>query len=276
MDVLNAPLPLTLIVLALIDSLSAGTLLIPLFLLMAPGRVRIQRVLLYLATISIFYLLIGLLFLWGLVNLVQVAADFLTSPGGALVRFLVGAGMLIAALSIPTKSAHERKAEKANADASLQAAASAPSTNTPTPTLLHDAPAPGRLSRWRERLLDPATRPFAIMGVALAAGLVEVATMLPYIAAMTQLAQAEISTPVRVAVMVGYCVVMILPALVLLTLRVVAAPLVERALGRLAGFLQRTGAETTAWALGVVGFLIARPAALQLGVFEAIGRIFSP
>lgn len=276
MDLLNAPLPLTLAVLALIDSLSAGTLLVPLFLLMAPGRVRARRVVLYLATIAVFYLLVGLLFLWGLVNLVEVAADFLVSPAGAMVRFLVGAGMLIAALSIPTKSSHDRRAESEKADAARHAAVFGASETTPPSVIIDEQPEPGRLSRWRARLLDPATRPFAIMGVALAAGLVEVATMLPYIAAMTQLAHTEITTPVRVAVMVGYCAVMILPALVLLILRVVAAPLIERVLARLASFLQRTGAETTAWALGIVGFLIARPAAIQLGVFEAIGRFFAP
>lgn len=53
MDLLpGVPLPVTLLVLALVDSLSIGTLLIPLFLLVAPGRVRAGRVLLYLATVA--------------------------------------------------------------------------------------------------------------------------------------------------------------------------------------------------------------------------------
>lgn len=96
------PLPLSLALLALIDGLSVGTLLIPVFLLLHPGRVRAGRILLYLVTIAAFYLVVGLLFLWGLVNLVDVASDFLASPTGLVVRLLVGAALLITAFVMPT------------------------------------------------------------------------------------------------------------------------------------------------------------------------------
>ncbi|MGI0522350.1 GAP family protein, partial [Microbacterium maritypicum] len=129
----------------------------------------------------------------------------------------------------------------------------------------------GRITRWRERLLDPRTRGTAVMAVAVAAGLVEVATMLPYIVAMTMLADAGIDTPLRVLSLVGYCALMILPAVVLLVLRLVAAPLVQRPLERFAAWMERTGAENTAWIIGIIGFLIARSAATELGLFQAIG-----
>ncbi|WP_282848671.1 hypothetical protein [Microbacterium oxydans] len=35
--------------------------------------------------------------------------------------------------------------------------------------------------------------------------------------------------------------------------------------------MERTGAENTAWIIGIIGFLIARSAATELGLFEAIG-----
>ena len=96
------PLLLSLGVLALLDGLSVGTLLIPVFLLLQPGRVRAGRILLYLATIAAFYLIVGLLFLWGLVNLVDVASDFLASPTGLVIRLLVGGALLITAFVMPT------------------------------------------------------------------------------------------------------------------------------------------------------------------------------
>ena len=111
------------------------------------------------------------------------------------------------------------------------------------------------------------------MGVAVAAGLVEVATMLPYIVAMTMLADAGVGTPLRVLSLVGYCVLMILPALILLVLRVVAARLVHRPLERFAAWMERNGAENTAWIIGIIGFLIARSAATELGIFDALGHL---
>ena len=180
------PLPFSLALLALIDGLSVGTLLIPVFLLLHPGRVHARRILLYLGTIAAFYLLVGLLFLWGLVNLVDVASDFLASPAGLIIRLLVGGALLITAFVMPTG---DKSAAAASLSASLPASASVlPGTDLPT---AHEAsgssittppPAPaavaepraraGRITRWRERLLDPRTRGTAVMAVAVAAGLV--------------------------------------------------------------------------------------------------------
>ncbi|MEE6387744.1 GAP family protein [Microbacterium paraoxydans] len=270
------PLPLSLAVLALIDGLSVGTLLIPVFLLLHPGRVRAGRILLYLATIAVFYLVVGLLFLWGLVNLVDVASDFLNSPAGMVTRLVVGAALLVTAFVMPTKPA-EAAPVGAPAATSPGVPGSEPLSGSiaparppvPSTAAATTAPRPGRIARWRERLLDPQTRGFAVMAVAIAAGLVEVATMLPYIVAMTMLADAGVDTPLRVLSLAGYCALMILPALVLLVLRIVAAPLVQRPLERFAAWMERTGAENTAWIIGIIGFLIARSAATELGLFDA-------
>lgn len=285
------PLPLSLALLALIDGLSVGTLLIPVFLLLHPGRVRVGRILLYLVTIAAFYLVVGLLFLWGLVNLVDVASDFLASPAGLIVRLVVGAALLITAFVMPTGDKRPKGAAAPEAPAVLPApqvspwtgmpvrdpAVPAPATRLPASPAADQAGAtivrPGRITRWRERLLDPRTRGTAVMAVAIAAGLVEVATMLPYIVAMTMLAEASVDTPLRVLSLAGYCALMILPAVVLLLLRIVAAPVVRRPLERFAAWMERTGAENTAWIIGIIGFLIARSAATELGIFDALGGV---
>lgn len=279
------PLPLALAALALLDGLSVGTLLIPVFLLLHPGRVRAGRILLYLLTIAGFYLVVGLLFLWGLVNLVDVASDFLSSTTGVILRLLVGAGLLLAAFLLPTGTRHARApasdavhSSAASSPGSSMEATASPETTWPETTPSGSGPAddsgreagaarPGRITRWRTRLLDPRTRAITVMAVAIAAGVVEVATMLPYIVAMTMLADAGIGPGLRVAALAGYCVLMIAPAVVLLVLRLVAARLVQRPLERFAAWMERTGAENTAWIIGIIGFLIARSAATELGLF---------
>lgn len=253
--------------------MSVGTLLIPVFLLLHPGRIRAGRILLYLATIATFYLLVGLLFLWGLVNLVDVASAFLASPAGLILRLLVGGGLLITAFVMPTgektakSGSTETIARPSVPAAQEEAGGRSPMTPDPPTTTTTAGTRPGRITRWRERLLDPRTRGTAVMAVAIAAGVVEIATMLPYIVAMTMLADAGIDTPLRVMSLVGYCALMILPAIILLLLRLVAAPLVQRPLERFAAWMQRTGAENTAWIIGIIGFLIARSAATELGLF---------
>ncbi|MFB7249595.1 GAP family protein [Microbacterium sp. NPDC056234] len=254
----GAPMMLSLAALALLDSLSIGTLLIPVFLLLSPGRVRVGRMLLYLATIAGFYLAVGLLFLWGLVNVVDVAADLLSSPAGATVRLLIGAGLLIGSFFIPTSS-KQKTPVVAGAGNGMSAAP--------------DVAAPGRITRWRERLLAPGATRWALVSVAIAAGIVEVATMVPYIVAMTMLADSGVGAPTRVLALVGYCLVMIVPALVLLLVRLVAARAITGPLERFAAWMQRTAGETTAWIIGILGFLIARAAATELGLFDLLTRL---
>lgn len=278
MDLLtDAPLAITLAVLALVDGLSIGTLLIPVFLLLAP-RLRGSRVLLYLVTIAVFYLLVGILFMLGLVNLVDVAQSFLSSTTGLWIRLLLGAGLLVVAFAMPTNEQAKKKREAAAAErvrsaarggALPEAAAGAADASDATPAAGDPAPG-GRIARWRDRLLADGTSRLTVMAVALGAGLVEVATMLPYLVAMGMLAEAELSMPLRFGALAGYCLLMIAPALVLLVLRIVAAPLVKAPLERLAAWLERTASENTAWIVGIVGFILARSAASELGLFEQI------
>lgn len=58
----------------------------------------------------------------------------------------------------------------------------------------------------------------------------------------------------------AYCLAMVLPALVLLGGRLAAQRSVEPLLRRVAAWMERSGAETTSWVVGIVGFLVARDA----------------
>lgn len=238
---------LTLGLLALVDSLSIGTLLVPLFFLLSPAGVRAGRVLLYLATIGGFYFVVGLVVAGGAGWLVDGLESLGDSGPLTWVQLVLGVAMLGGALVFGK---------------------SAPKPGTPEAEAILQRP-PGRLARWREAAMHGSA--LAVLGVALGAGVLELATMLPYLGAIGMLTQAALPLPQLAAVLAGYCAVMVAPAIVLLLGRVLLRSIVEPPLQRLARWLQLNGAENTAWIIGIVGFLLARDAAGRLALFEQLG-----
>ncbi|MDR5699180.1 GAP family protein [Agromyces aerolatus] len=280
-------LGLTLAALALVDSLSIGTLLIPLFFLVAPGRVRAGRVLLYLGTIAVFYFAVGIALTAGAGVIVEGAAGALETPAARWLQLVIGGALLAGSFFIGRKQPAESPAVRARAagtratvsDARVAATSGGETVGRETAggeTVgggSDDSGAtpagprrPGRLARWRERAMGDGP-PAIVVGLALGAGLIELATMLPYLGAVGMITAAGLPPEVWIGVLAAYCAVMIAPALVLLAGRVLARRLVEPPLRRLAGWLERNSAENTAWIVGIVGFLVARDAATQLGLF---------
>jgi hypothetical protein len=64
--------------------------------------------------------------------------------------------------------------------------------------------------------------------------------------------------------MAGYCLVMIVPALLLLVARLAAGRRLIPVLTRLSDWMVRS--NTVAWIVGIVGFLLARDAVFRLGL----------
>lgn len=234
--------------LALIDSTSFGTLLIPIWLLLAPGRVRAGRMLAYLATIAVFYFAVGLLIAVGATAFIDDIGAVLDTRPALWAQLVLGVGLLLLSFRFDSK--------KQTGEG-------------------------GRTARWREKALgvegaegDGATRTRAsvlpLMGLALGAATIEVATMLPYLAAIGMVTSAGIGSAGITATMAGYCLVMVLPALVLLAARLVARDAVEPVLQRINDWMVKNAASTTGWVLGIVGFLVARDAAWRLGLFELL------
>ncbi len=232
---------LALVPLALVDSTSVGTLLLPVWFLLVPGRVQARRLVVFLGTIAGFYLLVGLALLAGAEVLRDRAAQLAGSPAVAVLQLLLGATLFVLAFVPGRRRDGDGEGPRR----------------------------PGRVLRWRDRAMgtgeDGAGGGTGVLvGLALGAGLLEVATMLPYLAAVGLLSASGLGAVAQGGLLAGYCVVMVLPALVLLALRVVAARWVQPLLVRVGAWLERTGAETTAWVLGIVGFLLAR---------DAVGRL---
>ncbi|MEH3088999.1 MAG: GAP family protein [Microbacterium arborescens] len=232
-----------LIVLALVDSTSVGTLLIPVWLLTTPGRLRPARVVGYLAVVTAAYLLVGVLLFLGLSSIASHARAIGESPGFLAAVLVLGIGLIVVSWLMDTKKARARAAE-------------------------HAATGGGGLLRWRRRVMDepsPRGAAFGLMGLAVAAVVLELATMVPYLAAIGIIASADVGVGLSVGVIAGYCVVMILPAIVLTIGRSVAHRALESPLRRLDGWLTRNAQATTAWIIGVVGFLLAVHAVAGLG-----------
>ncbi|OLT52099.1 GAP family protein [Cellulosimicrobium sp. CUA-896] len=242
-----------LVVLALIDSTSFGTLLVPVWLLLAPGRLRAGRVLAYLATVAGFYLVVGVVVMLGAGAFLDRFGDALDTRAATVVQLLLGIALFALSFRFDGKRA-ARRAEQAAAEGRT--------------------PAPGRLSRWRERALGieaaggggpagpaagTATRRSTVLplvGLALGAASLEVATMLPYLAAIGIITTSGLAFPASAGVLAAYCLVMVAPALLLLLGRLVAARAVDPLLRRLDAWLTKNAAEMTGWVLGILGVLL--------------------
>jgi hypothetical protein len=225
--------------LALIDSTSFGTLLVPVWLLLAPGRVRVARMTLYLGTIAAFYALVGVAIMLGAGAFLDRFGDILESRAAGVIELVLGVGLFAYSFTLDSKKARERAAAEGGT---------------------------GRVRRWRERALGVAPGSTgALAALAIGMGLVEVATMLPYLAAIGLITTSGPGWPLDAGLLVAYCLVMILPAALLTIARVTAERWVARPLQRIDRWLTRNAASTTAWIVGIVGFLIARDAVARLG-----------
>lgn len=96
----------------------------------------------------------------------------------------------------------------------------------------------------------------ALVGLALAAATLELATMLPYLGAIGLISASGLQWPVTGAILAGYCLLMVAPALVLLIARLTAARRVDPVLKKLDAFLTRTSANTLSWVTGILGVVL--------------------
>ncbi len=212
--------------LALVDSTSFGTLVIPLLLIVAARRVSWPAMLVYLGTVLIFYFAVGVLLSLGLGAAFEWLGDLVNSRTGAVIQLVVGVALFAGSWPL------ERRARQSE----------------------------GR----GERLRGVAQQPRAMIPLALTATLVEVATMVPYLAAIGIVTTADISFPLAMGLLLGYCLVMILPALVLLGVASLFGDAVWSLLERFGAWLDRQTASAVGWIVGAIGALMALDAFSRL------------
>lgn len=224
-----------LVLLALIDSTSFGTLLIPLWLMLAPGRPRAGRILLFLSTVAAFYLMLGMVLLLGASMLVDSWQAIANSQPLQIAQLVVGLGLMALGIFMEpwTKAGKERRlarqAEKlAREGPSLQ-------------------------MRMRANASDPSAPVSAILALAITAVVIEAASMIPYLAAISLLTASKLTPVTRHVVLFGYCLLMIAPALLLLAARVLLHDYVAAMLKKLEAKLSRHANEAVAWVVFLLG-----------------------
>lgn len=236
--------------LALVDSTSFGTLVIPLVLLVQP-RVQPGRIALYLATIGAFYLVLGLVLFGGATwarSALSGAGDALsstTSTTAYIIQTVIGAGLFALSFRYDAKPVAGRKAARQGR--------------------------PTRLERWREAAMGERASVGAVITLALGAGVVEAASMLPYLAAIGILTTADVSLSTGAAVLTGYVLVMLAPALILLIARLAIGGRLESPLTRVRDWMVRHTAGALGWVIGIVGVLLVLDAVRVLGERGVLG-----
>ena len=185
---------MTLLSLALLDSLSTGTLVIPLIFLAQP-RFQVRTLALYCFPLGLFYTALGTLFAYGVL-----------SPS-------------------PDSRASEIK--------------------------------------WRTRL-EKVTNPRAAIFIALLAGVLEAATMLPYLAAISMLNTWDSTIITKLIVLMGYCLIMFIPAVTLLVIRRLASSWITPKLDHFVSLATRNADGAILWIAAIIGFLMARQAYTEI------------
>jgi hypothetical protein len=218
---------LTLAGLALVDSTSFGTLGIPLVLVVAAKRVQVRPLGIYFGTVVVFYFAVGVLLLLGLGAAFDALGDALDSEPVSWAQLVLGVGLL--ALSFRFDGKRSKGKPRRNW---------VPSTSSDR----------------------------AMFGVALTATLLEVATMLPYLGAIGLLSTSDIGWAQRILILAVYCVVMILPALMIFGVAMLFGERLWPLMERLSNWIQRNSEGTIGWIIGIAGFLLAANAAGKLGL----------
>lgn len=218
---------LSLVGLALIDSTSYGTLVIPLVLVVLQRRVNLRQLGWYFLTVVTFYLLIGLLLLLGLDAILDVASDVVNSTLGSWTQLVIGVGLIAVSFWIGKQPGRQRNPES-----------------------------------WM-----PATdsaRSMIVLG--LTATVLELAMMLPYLSAIGLLGTSDLAMGMQIATLAGYCLLMIVPALLIIGLAKAGGERLRPKLERINAWVLRNSEETLAWIVGIAGFLIARDAFSRLNL----------
>ena len=205
-----------LIGLALLDSLSLGTLVIPLALIVRWRAVRIPALTAYLATVVAVYFALGVAILFGFAGLSSVISRVTETDIFPWITLVLGA--VLAAFGI----------------------------FGPAPK----KPQPGEMPKQASRAGGGIG---SMIALGLGASLTEAATMLPYLAAMGIIGSWNAPFAVEAGAVFIYCLVMIAPTLLLALVALVFGDRFFPRLERIIPRLQYEAKVTLLWIAAIVG-----------------------
>ncbi|AXR73848.1 MULTISPECIES: GAP family protein [Auritidibacter] len=231
--------------LALLDSTAFGTLLIPVWLTMAPGQFRFGRIATYLAVVALSYYAIGLALLLGADALFARYRSVFESEGFSWILVFIGALAVMIGVFLMWRDRRRNRVRKA------------------------PKRGPGVLRRIRDHIMQSESsglKSASLMtSLALTAVVLEVATMLPYLAAIGILVAQELSLWQSASLLALYCVVMIMPALLLALGRCFFPKTVSGPLTTLDELLSEQATSSSAGFTAIFGVVIA-----GIGIFELL------
>lgn len=185
----------------------------------------------YLAVVAGLYFAIGLVLLW----VADAAAAALQSPqaytAGVILEALVG--VLLIAFAVWRSRRPKR-------------------------------PTSDKVRSWRERALEPNAPLRPLFTLAVSAVAIEAASMLPHIGAIALISRAELPIAGSTLLVAGYCILMVLPALVLTVLRRAGSAKLHPILERISQWSSKSaGSPAILWAAGLVGVALIIDAAVR-------------
>ena len=165
----------TLLVLALVDSTSFGTLGIPVVMLVQRA-VRVRALLVYLLVLSGFYFVLGLVLLAGAESISNMLRSLDSSATFSWVQLGIGLALVAVSFLFDKRGTAWRKRRRE-------------ARGLP--------PKEGRMAGLKKQILGPEATLGAVAGVALVAGLIEAASMVPYLGAIGMLTAADLGHEVQ-------------------------------------------------------------------------------
>ncbi|WGH92584.1 GAP family protein [Auritidibacter ignavus] len=226
---MTAPLAFLIIGLALIDSTSLGTSLIPLWLLLTPGRLSKARIGSYLLTLTLAYFAMGLAVAAGAASLFNAFQSWISSAPDALLvggQTTIGALIITFGLTLLIRNVRGSAQDSGNA-----------------------------LFRWRNQAMTAGSSRGLVRLALLAFG-IEFATMVPYVGAIVAMTDAEMSWESIILWVFIYCAVMMAPAGILTVFRLALGHRIDPLLRRLDAWLERHMRTVSGSGLTLLGALI--------------------
>lgn len=221
---------LPLLALALVDSTSFGTLVLPALLVIRRRYVDRASLAIYFATVCGFYFVLGVGLVLGLDAILEWGTDVLESRVALWIQLVLG--IALAAWGILSPSP-----KKKGKDSST-------------------------------RRIPTTYQPRTMVMLGLGAAVVEAATMLPYLGAIGLLLNADLGIGPILLILAMYCVVMVLPAIVLIGLADIFGERIWPRLERVVNWLEHESAVTLLWMVAIIGVLMIRNALLGLGFID--------
>lgn len=88
--------------------------------------------------------------------------------------------------------------------------------------------------------------------------------MLPYLAAISMLNTWDSTIITKLIVLMGYCLIMFIPAVTLLVIRRLASPWITPKLDHFVSLATRNADGAILWIAAIIGFLMARQAYTEI------------